>query len=301
MSLSREERQRWLDAIENSASIHGGMTFPEYAYSFPRLCDTKILSMPAVDGFGHAVHFHEAKNRSKPCPVHINIHGGGFIRPHMENDSMYSAFLADAIRGIVLDIDYTTSDKAPWPVAFDQCYALGEYAKARCAEWEADPKRLSMGGYSAGGVLTAGVALKAARTRDFDLCLQVLGYAPMNSKIDPRYKAGIRCPMMSLERGLAFSILYFDGDESCETNPYSSPSYATDEMLAALPPALIITAGRCDFRFEGEEYAARLARQGVEVTVKRFPGAGHGFIPHFQEGWDGAARLIARTIRSAGL
>ena len=48
-----------------------------------------------------------AKNRTKNCPVHINVHGGGFVRPHVLRDEIYSAKVADAIQGIVVDVDYS--------------------------------------------------------------------------------------------------------------------------------------------------------------------------------------------------
>ena len=61
------------------------------------------------------------------------------------------------------------------------------------------------------------------------------------------------------------------------------------------------TAEVCNFRYEDEEYAERMAAVGVEVTVKRFLGARHGFIPHFAEHWREATDLIVRSIRSASL
>ena len=44
-----------------------------------------------------------------------------------------------------------------------------------------------------------------------------------------------------------------------------------------------------------------LASLGVEVTMRRFLGAVHGFIPHFMDHWQEGAELIARSIRTAGL
>ena len=70
-------------------------------------------------------------------------------------------------------------------------------------------------------------------------------------------------------------------------------------LRCMLPRALIISAEGCNFRYEDEEYAGRLASVGVEVTVKRFTKARHGFIPHFGEYWEEAADLIVRSIRSA--
>lgn len=250
-----------------------------------------------VDDYEYTFYIYRAKNRTENCPIHINIHGGGFVAPHMECDTLYSCYLADRLGGIVVDLDYTTSPVAPWPVAFDQCYDASAYTFVHCAEWGGNERCVSIGGYSAGGALAAGVALKAGQTGDFRFNAQVLGYPPLDNIIDPDYKKDSLIRVLPRERELAFSALYFADDREAMAHPYGSPSYAPDEMLAKLPRTLVITAGSCNFRFEDEEYAQRVAHAGVEVVVKRFPEMFHGFIPHLMGQWKKAADLIVRTVR----
>lgn len=64
---------------------------------------------------------------------------------------------------------------------------------------------------------------------------------------------------------------------------------------------MICSRGECPFRFQNEEFGKRLASLGVEVTMRRFLGAAHGFIPHFMDHWQEGAELIARSIRNASL
>ncbi|MGC2176889.1 MAG: alpha/beta hydrolase fold domain-containing protein, partial [Bradyrhizobium sp.] len=54
-------------------------------------------------------------------------------------------------------------------------------------------------------------------------------------------------------------------------------SPARTQTLAGLPPAYILTAGADPLRDEGEEYARRLEKAGVDVTYRTFPGQFHGF------------------------
>lgn len=300
MALSEKERKDVLETIKNTAIHHGAPKYPAECYEFPKLCEQEMITRVA-DGYEYTLNIIRAKNRVNNCPLHINIHGGGFIGHHMENDTMFSAYVANGIHGIVVDIDYSTSDIAPWPVALHQCYDAAQYVFDNCLELDCDPKRVSMGGYSAGGSLTAGVALKAVDTGDFKLCLQILGYPPLDNLIHPLYKKDGYTRVFSAERELAFSKLYFDGDLTSCKNPYASPNYASDEALAKLPRTLVCTADGCNFRYEDEEYAERIASVGVEVTVKRFLNTNHGFIPHFYEGWKEATDLIIRTINSATL
>jgi acetyl esterase len=65
-----------------------------------------------------------------------------------------------------------------------------------------------------------------------------------------------------------------DGDR---TSPRVSPLHATDDVVAAVAPALVITAEYDPLRDEGEAYAARLSAAGVDVTASRYDGVIHGF------------------------
>lgn len=265
------------------------------------LADFETVEMPPVEGFGWKLYVVRAKNRDENCPIHVNVHGGGWIAPHLENDDMWSSWLADQIRGVVVDVDYTTTQQAAFPVCFDQCYEAARWAVDNCARLGGDPRRVSMGGYSAGGHLTAGVCLKAAETGDFRLSLQVLGYPALDMKTPPLYKPDGYDYVISPERGAAFATLLFGNDPELAGTPYLSPIYASDEVLSKTPTALIISAEHCNFRYENEDYAARLASLGVEVTVKRFVQEHHGFIPHLMGSWKEAGTLIAKQIRSTVL
>ncbi len=301
MPFSEQRKKELFEVLERTARrspIAGLPAYPQEYQDYRKLCEEEVLTR-TVDGYPYTLYMHRAKSRTENCPIHIYIHGGGFVYPHADCDSMFSSYLADRIGGIVVDLDYTTSGTAPWPVAFDQCYDAARYTFAQCADWGGDENRISAGGYSAGGTLVAGMALKAADTGDFRLCLQVLGYPLLDSVNSPVYKKGAYPRILPLDRELAFSELYFRGDTEAAASVYSSPCYAADEQLKKLPRTLILSAEGCNFRFENEEYAGRLASVGVEVTVKRFLDTCHGFIPHFGNHWRAAAELIARRIGSA--
>jgi acetyl esterase len=300
MSLTPASREEIVRIIEAPHKVQPTPVYPQRMHDFMKLSDAEDVTLNA-DKHKFLVTVYKAKNRRPNCPVHINIHGGAFFFPHAENDSMFSSYLASLIEGIVVDIDYTLSSVASWPVPFDQCYATVPFVLDHCAEWDADESRISMGGYSAGATYTAGVALKSAMTSDFKLCLEVLGYPPLDFVIADKYKMeGFNRTSASLVRGEAINDLFFDGEtQALGSNPFISPLYADDSSLAKVPRTLICTASTCNFRFEDEEYGLKLASLGVEVTLKRFPGTRHGFIPHFYEGWEEATNLIAHTIKVA--
>lgn len=60
--------------------------------------------------------------------------------------------------------------------------------------------------------------------------------------------------------------------------PTAVPMSATSEILTDLPPALVITAENDVLRAEGEKYAKKLSKAGVETICVRYLDIGHGFV-----------------------
>ena len=298
MALSDQRKKQLADHLRGT-SVAVEIITPEYE-KYLEQADREEVFVSTSIGQSRCLVF-SAKNKKPKCPVHINIHGGGFVRPHLPRDEIYSSKVADAIRGIVVDIDYRLSPEFPFPTAFNECYDICRWVFSQVEFWGADPNRVSLGGHSAGGNLTAAVALKANQTRDFRLCLQVINYAALDLSIDPAQKPEATTNMIPAERGRMFTEAYTDGDASLTQNPFCSPMAATDEMLKGLPDALVISAGKDNFRFEDEAYALRLAASGVKVTVKRFCESLHGFLIHCTGEWEQAQQLVIDTICQAGL
>ncbi len=296
MSLSKAERETILNTLEStSLSERAKRNYIEEFGEFLKLTTTETLKR-SVDGFEYTIHIVRAKNITENCPIHINVHGGGFYIGHKDNDTVYSSYLADKIKGIVVDVDYTTTKEAPFPVAINQTYDTAKFVFENCEKWGSNKNRVSMGGYSAGATITTAVTLKSIKTGEFKFCVQILGYPLLDSKINPRYKKGGYGRFMPFEREEAFAKLYLEDDVEKLESDLSSPIYASDEVLKEFPKTVIISAEKCNFRYENEEFAKMLGSLGVNVTVKRFLGARHGFIPHFEEHWQAGADLIIRNL-----
>ena len=84
---------------------------------------------------------------------------------------------------------------------------------------------------------------------------------------------------------------YTGGDRSMRGDPRLSPLLASDENLAATPPAAVITAEYDPLRDEGEQYATRLAALGVPTSLTRFHGQIHAFFSMSEMLDDGAAAI----------
>ncbi len=292
--MTEQEKRELAEKVRSSNFIEP--TFePEYLEHMNRV-DRETCEIYTREG-KTKVYIHRAKTRKSPCPVFINIHGGGFVRPHMPCNTYLSARIADEKKGIVADIDYRLAPEYPYPAAFNECYDVARWAYDRLQEWDSKPSLFFMGGHSAGASLTLSVNMRAQQTGDFRVQTQVLDFGAFDMVTDPGKKRGIEQSVLSAERMQAFSLLYTDGNPEVLHSPYVSASFAPDEMLKGLPDTLILTAGNDPLRFEAEELGMRLIAQGVKVTMQRFADSNHGFTVHCTGKWREAQRAILDVIK----
>lgn len=296
--LTREEKEHLIAELRGKSVAKENIT-PEYCKHL-ELADREEVKIETVSGPVKCYVF-TAKNRTANCRVHINVHGGGFVRPHVLRDEVYSAKVADRIQGIVVDVDYDLAPEYPYPTAFNQCYDVCKWVFSKLKDWDGDGKRVSMGGHSAGANLTAAVCLKANQTKEFQLCLQVLDYGCFDMVTDPADKPEAKTNLIPVERGRMFSLAYTEGNRELLNDPFCSPLLAPDEMLTGLPEALVVSAGHDNFRFEDNQYALRMVHAGVKVTLRCFLHSSHGFIVHCTDEWEEGQNLVIHMINQASL
>ena len=100
--------------------------------------------------------------QQRPPPVHINLHGSGFVMPNMEEDREQCAYLARTLGCIVLDANYCKAprDKLPAPV-YDVLDVV-RYVLRNPEKY--DVERITIGGVSAG----ATTALMAGTSQELE-------------------------------------------------------------------------------------------------------------------------------------
>src|SRR4051794_38730419 len=96
-------------------------------------------------------------------PLLVFFHGGGFFCGDLDSHDSACRFLAAQAGVRVLAVDYRMGPEHPFPGAHDDAVAAYAWVVAHADELGADPARLGVGGDSAGGNLSALVAIEAAR------------------------------------------------------------------------------------------------------------------------------------------
>ena len=210
---------------------------------------------------------------SEPGPLLVFFHGGGFFSGDLDTHDGACRFLAEHSGVRVLSVDYRLGPEAQFPAAHDDALAAYAWTVEHAAELGADPTRLGVGGDSAGGNLSAGVAIEAAR-QGWPLAVQLLIYPATQWRSTTR-SVGV------FGAGFYLTTAFMDQADRCyaSTVPADDPrlSPLQADLPAGVAPALVFTAGFDPLRDEGEAYAEKLRAAGVHVELTRFPDLIHGF------------------------
>jgi acetyl esterase len=210
----------------------------------------------------------------RPLPVLLYFFGGGWVLGTIDTADGVSRALANSSGALVAVVGYRLAPEHPFPAAVDDCYAAVRWVAGHADEIGADPARLAVGGDSAGGNLAAGVALRA-RADGPALAGQLLVYPNTDQLADDESMRAADDPYLFNRHSVAWYRQHYLADPGDAANPLASPLRA--RSLAGLPPALVITAEYDPLRDQGEAYARRLAAEGVQVELSRYPGMAHGF------------------------
>jgi len=211
-----------------------------------------------------------------PHPALVYYHGGGWVIGDLYTHDGLCRSLTNAARCAVLSVDYRLAPESRYPVATEDSYAALHWTVTNASGLGIDPRRVAVGGDSAGGNLATVVALMARERGGPALAHQVLIYPVTDHDLNTPSYLGNATGYVLTREGMRWFWNHYLARESQGREPYASPLRAPS--LTGLPSALVITAEYDPLRDEGEAYAARLRDAGVPVTVTRYTGMFHGFV-----------------------
>jgi acetyl esterase len=222
-------------------------------------------------------------------PLHIDIHGGGFVLRNTNEDAHICRFLASDVGCVVLAVDYHAAPQVIFPVAEEECIDVLQWALDHADQQGWDGERVSVGGASAGAKLSINLAQYAHDTA-IALRAAVLSYAVADctrtDRTSPKANAAISPTLQKLSARLYFV------DPASHDDPFASP-YHDPDLPAKMPPTLIQTGDLDTLGPEMVEIADRLRDAGVDVAHTAYP-VDHAF------NTQGNREIMDTSIREIG-
>jgi len=125
---------------------------------------------------------------TKPLPVLVYYHGGGFVIGSLDGYDPVMRSLANAGGCAVVSVDYRLAPEHKFPAAVDDSYAALEWVAREAPSLGCDGDRLAVGGDSAGGNLAAVVSILARDGKGPKIAFQLLIYPATEQDFDrPSY------------------------------------------------------------------------------------------------------------------
>lgn len=249
---------------------------PKPAVRFPELQSrTSKATIPTRHGPVSAAVYHPPAS-TRPA-VYVNVHGGGFVVGHPEQDDPWCRYLAAHAGVVVINPDYVLAPRYRFPAAPHQIYDIVCWAADPDRDW--DGRRLCVGGQSAGGNLSAAAARLALENRGPHIALQVLHYAPLDLVTPTRGKpstVGHRA-VMKPWMGEIFDTAYIP-DPTQRRDRLASPAWGDNaDRIAGIAPALVVTAEHDRLRDEARSYADKLDAVGSLAQYHEVADVDHGY------------------------
>jgi len=214
------------------------------------------------------------EHNTKPLPVFIFFHGGGFVIGSESYETPIRAITKKS-KCIVCAVQYSLAPENKFPSAVNESIFATKWIVKNVDLFNGDINRIAIGGDSSGGNLATVVALSNQKNKIHNFKFLVLIYPMLDAT----------CSQPSVEefsKGFGFTKekmkWYFDQylPENTDKKQINiSPIFA--QVFKDFPSTYIASA-ECDpIRDEAELFGEKLKKSDVIVKTKRYKGMIHGF------------------------
>jgi acetyl esterase len=227
------------------------------------------------DGNEIPIRIHRPSRIVNQIPALLYLHGGGFLLGGLHTEEERREQYARNLDCVVIGADYRLAPEHPHPAAFDDALSVLVWISDHAEELKIDPRRIAVGGNSAGGTLAAALAIHARNGEAPPVMHQMLINPALDHLSSSRSAhAYIDTPGWNRPNNLLVWDAYLL-DSPLPLDYRAAPLLEGD--LSDVAPASFWIAEQDPVRDEGLAYALRLMRDGVQVTIHQHLGTFHGF------------------------
>ncbi|KAF4946742.1 hypothetical protein FGADI_10946 [Fusarium gaditjirri] len=211
-------------------------------------------------------------------PLYIHFQGGGFMFGTLDAEDAICARIAIGSNVAVLNVDYRHTPEFTHPTQWNDARDAFDWAHDNMDMMFWDPKRVIIGGISAGAWITASLTLQKHLNRAAEPRPPIAGqvlmipclvhvdcYKPqlrkMKSESISSYKTNSSAPMLSVEElGWFTSLLKIKNPDVNDV--MINPGNASPEQVKGMPPTVLGVVGLDPLRDEALLYGKMLAEAG---------------------------------------
>ena len=225
---------------------------------------------------GIQLRIHKPKS-VEPTSALLWMHGGGLIVGTPAQDDWRCAQIAERLGVLVVAVQYRLAPEHVYPAAIDDCYATWMVVQKYAKELGLDPRKIAIGGASAGGGLAANLALRIRDTGGVQPVAQLLVYPMLDDRTALRTDINPKGHFVWNNKSNMTGWRSYLGTYFTTEKVPQYAAAARHDNLQDLPP-IWLGVGTLDlFYDEDVEYAKRAKDSGVSMVMETVEGAYHGF------------------------
>lgn len=244
------------------------------------LAKIESFSQPYADYDGRKLRLdiHRPKERTKPLPAVVCIHGGGWRNGDRGSQTAVAQTLA-ANGYVAVTITYRLRDEAIFPAAIQDCKAAVRWLRANAKRLGVDPERIGATGLSAGGHLAALLATSGGAEElegdggnpEFSSTIQACVACGAQSDLQSeRIQSLSRRPQDPFYQGFLGGTF----DETPKQYALASPRNHLD---ASDPPLAFATGQKDDLSTHAEAIRSDMTAKGIPTGLLVIADAPHAF------------------------
>lgn len=205
-----------------------------------------------------------------PAAAVLFAHGGGFVVGSLDSHDDVCAEIAQRCGLAVVAVDYRLAPEHRHPAQLDDLETVWRWLSPQV-------ERVVLAGDSAGGCLSAGLALRLRRHGESMPAGLVLTYPGLGGDRSwPSYTDHAEAPMLRTSDLAAYETARFGVGGPQGPIEDAHPLAAAD--YAGLPPTFVVTADVDPLRDDGRVFVERLAGAGVAAVWRNEPQLVHGYL-----------------------
>lgn len=294
MSLIFEERgeagvinthvQHFLDSLETDPDSLEGLSpdeirsapAPVSAYEIPALpVLVEDVSFKAREGQEIFLRVYRKNKANTQAPM-VFFHGGCWVFCSIDSHDPICRKLAYDNDMTVISVGYRLAPEHPFPRGVQDAYDAVQWIDQNRKELNLDASAITLCGDSAGANICIAISHMVAENPQVTLAAQILFYpiTDVSSMNTQSYQKFAKNHFLTADL-MQYASNHYLPQASDRSHHLVSPLHS--KQLASQPKTLILSAEFDVLRDEGEAFAQKLAKAGVNTRCLRYNGLIHAF------------------------